>query len=68
MLYWKFLAEGGTVAGNPRLGGGEENPPALLPGPSAAAPWGWHIPWGTLSLGTEKCLHLLSVLFFNNKN
>lgn len=61
MLYWKFLAEGSTVVGNPRLGGGEENPPAQ--DPQLLPPQGWHIHWGC-----EKCLHLLSILFFNNKN
>lgn len=66
MLYWKFLAEGSTVVGNPRLVGGKESPPAR--DPQLLPPWGWHIPWGTLPLGTEKCLHLLSILFFNNKN
>lgn len=48
MLYWKFLAEGSTVAGNPRLGGGEENPPVqdpqLLPPLGLAHPLGHLVP------------------------
>lgn len=49
MLYWKFLAEGSTVVGNPRLAGGEENPPAR--DPQLLPPQGWHIRWGTLPWG-----------------
>lgn len=66
MLYWKFLAEGSTVVGNPHLGGGEEHPPAR--DPQLLPPRGWRIHRGTLHPGTEKCLHLLSILFFKNKN
>lgn len=40
MLYWKFLAEGGTVVGNPGLGGGEENPPARDTSTGAPCPQG----------------------------
>lgn len=60
MLYWRFLAEGSTVVGNPRLAGGEENPPAR--DPQLLPPQGWGtLPWGLRTAFTFSLYYSLTI-------
>lgn len=60
MLYWKFLAEGSTVVGNPHLGGGEENPPTRDP-QLLAHPLGHLAPWGLRNAFTFSQYYSLTI-------